>query len=204
MLPERVPFSAQHSFVCFHLVYFDLNECNSSNHHCCHTRVTLLLDQGSSAIIAYSHRHMMLILWQLDLYRLSFCKVVWKGLSSSKSRLSESDPGISEVISIYMIIVIYLNFAYYICNSFHLRTLAFFLCSSPPGFGAPKRVHCSLIDRLFLLISQFPHFYLWATELKYSSHACKPKQPMLSITWVTAHFDFLINSSIYLCTASWS
>ena len=31
-----------------------------------------LLHQGSSAIIAYSHKHMMLILWQLDLDWLSF------------------------------------------------------------------------------------------------------------------------------------
>ena len=136
---QRVPFCSQLStqFIRFHLLWLKYN---SSNHHCCHTRVTL-------ASSKFRHHCLQSQTYDVDTLtvgsRLTLFLFLWGCVerTESKSRLSESDPGSSEVISIYMIIVIYLNFAYYICNSFHSRNLAFFLCFSPMGFGAPKRVH---------------------------------------------------------------
>ena len=75
--------SALNSFV---FIYFDLSIIVVTIIVVIHVS---LLHQGSSAIIAYSHRHMMLILWQLDLDWLSFCKVVWKGLRVSLVCLSQ-------------------------------------------------------------------------------------------------------------------
>ena len=112
-----------------------------------------LLHQGSSAIIAYSHRHMMLLLWHLALDWLSFCKVVWKGVRVSLV-CSVCLSQISDPLKSYPYIYIYIydhcylpQFCILYLQLFSFKKFSFFPMFFPHGVWRSKK--SALIELAF-------------------------------------------------------